>query len=460
MPSDKMAFTYRGYMCALFNWVKSATERIFDPKRDERIRAIANEVEATLFAEKAKFDFDATINGLGVLPEDVRPVAERIYKRALRRVYSVLGVSDRQKDGLQRLAQTLKIDAGDAHSIEHDVLLGIIQRTIETSSKAGRLSESEEKLIIQSSHLAGVPAIQWLELFRSEIAQCLATAFAFVASKDEIDQAAWTNFIDVSQFFCCNPAYVCQAIDKGARAWVEHILRAAIQSRAPSQQHLDSLKWILTNVPLDNSLHSYLTDELGELNLLAGLAQGKLPSAKCTNVELHAGEIAHVQTSATYFVVRRRQSGDQTESFAGVATITDYRFIFVSPIKTFEITHTRIVDVLPTTDGMELRTTGHGDGYYSLPPKNAQLIVRIFQTAIRKSYQTVTEHQDELPARYISREIRQRVWQRYGGRCAECGSDQYLEFDHIIPVAKGGSNSEENVELLCRRCNSKKSDKI
>jgi 5-methylcytosine-specific restriction endonuclease McrA len=35
-----------------------------------------------------------------------------------------------------------------------------------------------------------------------------------------------------------------------------------------------------------------------------------------------------------------------------------------------------------------------------------------------------------------------------------------LEFDHIIPVAKGGSNAETNVQLLCRRCNGKKSDMI
>ena len=60
----------------------------------------------------------------------------------------------------------------------------------------------------------------------------------------------------------------------------------------------------------------------------------------------------------------------------------------------------------------------------------------------------------------ISREVRQRVWTRYGGRCAECGADDYLEFDHVIPVAKGGSNTDANVQLLCRRCNLNKRDNI
>ncbi|MFN9970152.1 MAG: HNH endonuclease, partial [Phycisphaerae bacterium] len=58
------------------------------------------------------------------------------------------------------------------------------------------------------------------------------------------------------------------------------------------------------------------------------------------------------------------------------------------------------------------------------------------------------------------RDVRQRVWTRYGGRCAECNANDYLEYDHIIPVSKGGSNNDANVQLLCRRCNLKKSDHI
>jgi DNA-binding transcriptional ArsR family regulator len=63
-------------------------------------------------------------------------------------------------------------------------------------------------------------------------------------------------------------------------------------------------------------------------------------------------------------------------------------------------------------------------------------------------------------ARRIPEHVRMYVWQRDEGKCAACASTQQLEFDHIIPVSKGGSSTERNVQLLCGPCNRKKSAKI
>ena len=62
--------------------------------------------------------------------------------------------------------------------------------------------------------------------------------------------------------------------------------------------------------------------------------------------------------------------------------------------------------------------------------------------------------------RYISDDVKDAVWRRDEGRCVKCKSNEKLEFDHIIPVSKGGSNTKRNVQLLCEKCNREKAAKI
>ena len=60
----------------------------------------------------------------------------------------------------------------------------------------------------------------------------------------------------------------------------------------------------------------------------------------------------------------------------------------------------------------------------------------------------------------ISEDVRIFVWKRDDARCVKCGSQENLEFDHIIPVSKGGSNTARNIQLLCETCNRRKSASI
>jgi Holliday junction DNA helicase RuvB len=69
--------------------------------------------------------------------------------------------------------------------------------------------------------------------------------------------------------------------------------------------------------------------------------------------------------------------------------------------------------------------------------------------------QEASESRDAIPSA-----IRREVWRRDGGKCVKCGSRKNLEYDHIIPVSKGGSNTARNIELLCENCNRSKRDSI
>lgn len=60
----------------------------------------------------------------------------------------------------------------------------------------------------------------------------------------------------------------------------------------------------------------------------------------------------------------------------------------------------------------------------------------------------------------IPDDVRAFVWSRDDGSCVKCGAEDDLQFDHIIPVAKGGGSGVENIQILCGDCNRQKSDSI
>jgi len=62
--------------------------------------------------------------------------------------------------------------------------------------------------------------------------------------------------------------------------------------------------------------------------------------------------------------------------------------------------------------------------------------------------------------RYIPQSVVSEVYHRDGAKCVICGSIENLQLDHIIPFSKGGADTAENLQVLCQKCNLKKSNKI
>lgn len=54
--------------------------------------------------------------------------------------------------------------------------------------------------------------------------------------------------------------------------------------------------------------------------------------------------------------------------------------------------------------------------------------------------------------------FRRKILERYQYRCVFCGDYRNLHIDHVVPLSKGGTNDESNLQVLCRTCNLKKSN--
>lgn len=144
-------------------------------------------------------------------------------------------------------------------------------------------------------------------------------------------------------------------------------------------------------------------------------------------------------------------------------------------------THQQLLDFNTTYTGLQLRCISCNKTTWvkinSNKPNNIEPIYRkynsmvekipIYQSSVfiidqnypiifdGKQYMEVSETRHSIP-----KKIKLFVWERDGGRCVQCGSQKNLEYDHIIPVSKGGSNTERNIQLLCEKCNRVKSNHI
>lgn len=77
----------------------------------------------------------------------------------------------------------------------------------------------------------------------------------------------------------------------------------------------------------------------------------------------------------------------------------------------------------------------------------------------RRAYEASAKYQRSL----ITPKVRFEVFRRDGYRCQICGRTQAegakLVVDHIVPVARGGQSTMDNLQTLCFECNAGKSDR-
>lgn len=88
-----------------------------------------------------------------------------------------------------------------------------------------------------------------------------------------------------------------------------------------------------------------------------------------------------------------------------------------------------------------------------IPGKSLRTIQRDFQfPSIIRLYKYVY-----LPYRKVNL-TRHNIFRRDNSRCLYCGTREELTLDHVLPRARGGKDTWENLATACRRCNNKKGD--
>lgn len=123
----------------------------------------------------------------------------------------------------------------------------------------------------------------------------------------------------------------------------------------------------------------------------------------------------------------------------------------------------------PTCDeveGYEFEGLGPDDFPKSIPSEILEMQCTVFGhicpvVFVAEGFTETSETRRK--GRYIPFKIKVRVVRRDNYTCQHCGKhllDNEVEFDHIIPLSKGGSSEEHNIRLMCFKCNRDKRQKV
>ncbi|MGV9663886.1 TerD family protein [Nocardia niigatensis] len=181
--------------------------------------------------------------------------------------------------------------------------------------------------------------------------------------------------------------------------------------------------------------------------LLTRLRSGELPQQPTTGLHLDPGERVHLNLPAVHI----RQLARGPKRTEGRLIVSNRKLRFTGADTGTEMPWARVVSVTAAGGLVEVSATSSRGGAI-LEVADPDFVAAAMEGALRiaKRLALTPGRRD---TRSIPPDVKAVVWQRDGGKCVECGDSHYLEFDHIIPISRGGATSPANLQILCRACN-------
>ncbi|WP_194819205.1 TerD family protein [Nocardia sp. XZ_19_385] len=244
------------------------------------------------------------------------------------------------------------------------------------------------------------------------------------------------------------------ALRDAALSYVERLVTFAFADNEIAQAEFEAFEEAIVELDLTGPLIDDLHRRMARGRLLSRLREGELPAIRTPGLHLDPEERVHLDLPATH--VRQLARGPKLSEGRLIASNKKLRFVGTSAGT--ELPWSRVVSVAIEDELVVLSATSARGGA-SFEVDDPDYVAAALEGALRVAKRLVLTP-GQRDSRSIPQEVKAEVWQRDGGRCVECGSSHYLEFDHIIPLSRGGATSASNLQILCRSCNRVKGARI
>lgn len=239
-----------------------------------------------------------------------------------------------------------------------------------------------------------------------------------------------------------------------AQSYVERLVTFAFADGEVREAELELFEHAVSELALGGPLIEDLRRRMHRGNTLHRLRAGDLPVVRTPGLHLDPEEMVHVDLPATH--VRQLARGPKLTE--GRLIGSNKKLRFVGDGTGTEMPWSRVVSVHAEQGAVVIAATSARGGA-TFAVADPDYVAAALEGALRVSKRLVLTP-GQRDTRSIPQEVKAQVWQRDGGKCVECGDGHYLEFDHIIPLSRGGATSAANLQILCRSCNRAKGARI
>ncbi|QIS10667.1 TerD family protein [Nocardia arthritidis] len=236
--------------------------------------------------------------------------------------------------------------------------------------------------------------------------------------------------------------------------YVERLVTFAFADGEIEQAELDAFEHAIAELGLYGPQIEELRRRMHRGRTLSRLRGGELPQVRTRGLHLDPEEKVHLDLPAVH--VRQLARGPKFTE--GRLLASNKKLRFVGAGTGTEIPWSRIVSVHAEANTVVLGATSARGGA-TFEVGDPDYVAAALEGTLRVAKRLVLTPR-QLDTRSIPQEVKAEVWQRDGGKCVECGDGHYLEFDHIIPLSRGGATSASNLQILCRSCNRAKGARI
>ncbi|MFI6777232.1 TerD family protein [Nocardia sp. NPDC050412] len=254
-----------------------------------------------------------------------------------------------------------------------------------------------------------------------------------------------------------------QRIDEGlgraalrdvALTYVERLVAFAFADGEIEQTEFEAFEYAIEELALSGPLVEDLRRRMYRGRTLSRLRGGDLPVVRTPGLHLDPEEKVHVDLPAVH--VRQLARGPKLTDGRLIASNKKLRFVGTDTGT--ELPWNRVVSVhVEQRSVVVAATSSRGGAIFDVD--DPDYVAAALEGALRVAKRLVLTP-GQRDTRSIPQEVKAEVWQRDGGKCVECGDGHYLEFDHIIPLSRGGATSATNLQILCRSCNRAKGARI